>query len=226
MATSPPPSVVQVGIDPSLKTRISTLLSDHRDQLEEYSSLLLKFNERQNLISRQSADHVADHHILHSMALASKPFETDSIVVDWGTGGGLPAIPLAIVQPDVQIVAVDKVEKKTRAVKSMAVRLNLKNLDVWKGRAEEWSGRCDYSVSRATTSLKNLWSWHSRVSDTESKGASKVWKKGLLCLKGGDLEEEILALGQDFPGLEIDVYDLAHLLDHLYYESKMLIHVH
>ncbi len=226
MGISLPPSVAQIDIDPSMTARISNLLNDHRDQLEEFASLLLSFNERLNLISRRATEDVFDHHILHSLALAAKPFEENSIVVDWGSGGGLPAIPLAIIQPDIQFIAVDTIEKKTRALRSIGARLNLKNLDVWNGRSEEWSGRCDYSVSRATGSLSNLWSWHVRSSNPPDRGDSEVWKKGLLCLKGGDLKDEIQELERGFHEVEIDVCEIARLLDHAYFVSKSLIHVH
>lgn len=226
MNTSLTPSIAQIYIEPSMTARISTLLNDHRDQLEEYASLLLSFNERLNLISRRATKDVFDHHILHSLAMAAKPFEKNSIVVDWGSGGGLPAIPLAIIQPDIQFIAVDTIGKKTRAIKSMGARLNLENLDVWNGRAEEWSGRCDYSVSRATGPLSSLWSWHVRASNPSCRTVSCVWKKGLLCLKGGDLKEEIRELERGFPGVEIGVCGLARLLDHAYFDSKSLIHVH
>ena len=122
--------------------------------------------------------------------------------------------------------AVDTIEKKTRALRSIGARLNLKNLDVWNGRSEEWSGRCDYSVSRATGSLSNLWSWHVRSSNPPDSGDSEVWKKGLLCLKGGDLKDEIQELERGFQEVEIDVCEIARLLDHAYFVSKSLIHVH
>lgn len=226
MVTSVPPSVAQIDIEPSMPARITALLENHRAQLEEYASLLLSFNEHLNLISRRDTVNVFDHHILHSLALTARRFDHGSIVVDWGSGGGLPAIPLAIVQPDVQFIAVDTIEKKTRALKSIRTRLHLENLDVWNGRAEEWGGQCDYSVSRATASLSNLWFWHIRSSSPPESAEASVWEKGLLCLKGGDLKSEIFELERDFPDVSIDAFDLAGLLGRTYFDSKALIHVH
>src|SRR5690606_41790758 len=111
----------------------------------------------------RSEERLFERHILHSLSLTFRKFPAGSTVVDWGTGGGLPAVPLAIVFSDVRIHAVDSVRKKVQAVRTMARRLGLENLDTWHGRAEAYPGDADFSVSRATASLSVLWSWHARV---------------------------------------------------------------
>jgi 16S rRNA (guanine527-N7)-methyltransferase len=151
-------------------------------------------------------------------------------VVDWGSGGGLPAIPLAIVWPDIEILAVDSNGKKTRAVDLFCRRLGIKNCRSWHGRAEQAEGSFHYSVSRATAPLADLWQWHQRVETSPSNlevevPSSNVWAPGLICLKGGDLQEEIRVMNHKFPDLETRVQPLALLKHDSYFETKCLVHV-
>lgn len=210
-----------------MQERFETTLERNRDKLNVFASLLLSFNKRHNLISRRSEENVFLHHIVHSLAIASKRFHDSATIVDWGTGGGLPAIPLALAEPAAHVVAVDTIEKKIRAVRTISTRLGIENISVWNGRAEEWPGSCDYSVSRATAPLSTLWSWHCRVASRNDRAkAAETWAPGLLCLKGGDLEPEIGSLLHDKADLVIDMYDLAPLVKQPYFQEKVLVHVY
>lgn len=124
--------------------------------------------------------------------------------MDWGTGGGLPAIPLAIALPEVHVVAVDAIHKKARAVRAMARRLGLDNIDARQGRAEAFEGTASYSVSRATAPLKDLWAWHRRLTPPAALDVDEAcWRPGLVCLKGGRLEEEVREVEADVEQIRI-----------------------
>lgn len=173
----------------------AALTDDHRQLLNAYEEMLRRFNDRVNLISSNSERHIQTQHLMHCLTLSFREFPAGSTVVDWGTGGGLPAIPLAIRFPEVTFVGVDSVGKKARAVRTMARRLGLENCYAWAGRAEDWDGEAHYSVSRATAPLDQLWQWHRRVVvDLDTAPAEDEWPQGLLVLKGGDLTDEISAL--------------------------------
>lgn len=199
---------------------------EQREQLEAYGRLLLEFNRRLNLISREDEEHVEEHHIRHCLVLALKRFPPGSTVVDWGTGGGLPAIPLAICSPSVAVYAVDSVEKKVRAVEVIGRRLGLTNLRPWAGRAEAWPGHAEYSVSRATAPLRTLWSWHRRVvTELDDEPISDVWKRGLICLKGGDLQFEVDDLLSAHPGLNVERYPIKSVYPQPYFADKVILEV-
>lgn len=194
-------------------------------KLRRFGELLLALNQHVNLISREDEDAVFEHHILHSLSLTRKAFPEGSVVVDWGTGGGLPAIPLAIALPAVLFVGVDAVDKKAQAVRTMARRLELDNVVAWRGRAEEFDGRADFSVSRATAPLADLWAWHRRVcvrsTERESNdGDEGLWRRGLVCLKGGDLTDEKRSLP---PNVEAREISLAGFLNDNYFAEKAIV---
>ncbi len=189
--------------------------------LRRFEVLLLEFNQRINLISREDEDAVYEHHILHCLSLTRHTFPSGSVVVDWGTGGGLPAIPLAIAFPDVLIVAVDAVGKKVQAVRAMARRLGLDNVVAWHGRAEAFDGRADYSVSRATAPLADLWAWHARVAVPSKQCLDAgLWRRGVMCLKGGDLVDEKKAIP---PSVAVREIRLDALFDDPYFASKVIL---
>lgn len=201
---------------------------EQRVQLRAYAELLLNFNQRVNLISRETEaeEEFEERHLVHALSLARKPFPAGRVVVDWGTGGGLPAIPLAIRFPEVQFHAVDSVGKKIHAVRSMARRLELANLDAWHGRAESWPGRAHYSISRAAAPLAALWSWHERVRIPVALAAAEEdWAPGLLCLKGGELQSETAALHEVEPALKVQLHPLEPLLGRPYFAEKYIVHV-
>ena len=216
-------------------------LSDvQRNQLDAFETLLQRFNDQMNMVSSDSAREARTHHLIHclSMTLCDLPDGTD--VVDWGTGGGLPAIPLAIAFPGVNVYGVDSVGKKVRAVRTIARRLGLENVFAWHGRAEEWTGSAHYSVSRATAPLADLWQWHSRVVDryvpdlddaalgsvSESQPASAcTWRPGLICLKGGDLAGETQDLHEADPSAVVSQRALRPLLGDSHFTEKKLVTV-
>lgn len=190
------------------------LTAGQRQQLNAFEEMLCRFNDRVNLISPETEDDFETRHLLHCLTLTARDFPEGATIVDWGTGGGLPAIPLAICYPDATVVGVDSVGKKGRAVRTMARRLGLDNCYAWTGRAEEWNGEAHYSVSRATAPLADLWQWHQRVA-VDFDGSiheEDEWPPGLLALKGGDLREEIEALRTADPDVDVDRLSLESLL--------------
>ena len=201
-----------------------TLTEEQREQLRAFERMLLDFNRKLNLVSRETSAFFEERHVLHALALSVRPFPTGAVVVDWGTGGGLPAIPLAIRFPDVTFHAVDAVGKKIRAVATMARRLGLGNLHAWHGRAEDWPGRAHYSVSRATAPLVDLWRWHVAARDPDAPPRTEeAWPPGLICLKGGDLTGEIETLRAAFPSVGVETRPLEPLLGRPYFAEKQLV---
>lgn len=192
------------------------------DQLHDLERLALRFNEKLNLYSQASAAAFRERHLAHSLALASRPFPPGSVVADWGTGGGMPGLVLAIAFPQVSFHLIDSVGKKIRAVQTMARRLDLANVEAHHVRAERWKGEVTHSVSRATAPLETLWSWHERVSQPGA-AMSKTWPSGLICLKGGDLRDEISALRTSYPELSVDRRSLPHWLDERTLEDKEIV---
>jgi len=189
------------------------LSAEQQDKLEAFEGHLLRFNQHVNLISSESEQHFRTQHLLHCLTLTARDFPDGCTIVDWGTGGGLPAIPLAICYPEVTVVGVDSVGKKGRAVRTMARRLGLDNCYSWTGRAEEWDGEAHYSVSRATAPLATLWRWHRRIAvDPDEPSEDDEWPLGLLALKGGDLRDEIAALRDADPDARIKRHSLESML--------------
>ena len=204
--------------------------------LRAYQDLLFEWNSKVNLVSRRLAHADLWDHIRHCLAIVSdQGFPEGARIVDWGTGGGLPAIPLAIVQPHVTVTAVDSTLKKVNAVNDMARSLGLTNVRAVHARAEAWQGQTDYSVSRATAPLVKLWSWHRRVARGSAPGsgdkqindgesAAEYWPRGLIALKGGDLTEELANLRRQFPHVSVAQTALGATLG-AGYEDKCLVFV-
>ena len=203
------------------------------EQLDAYATELARMTRRVNLIAPSTVRQIEERHIAHSLTVAQKAFPDGATVVDWGSGGGLPAIPLAVVFPEVQFIAVDAVGKKTEAIRLFARRLELANVSVWNGRAEAYDGPAPhYAVSRATAPLADLWSWFAACRQPLGEGRPPVeaalpegtWAPGLICLKGGDLSEEVADLHASAPGLTVQTIELASSLGEAW-SDKVMLHV-
>ena len=156
-------------------------------QLEALKNLYQEWNEKINVISRKDIDNFYEHHVLHSLAIATQfEFRQGADIMDLGSGGGFPGVPLAIFFPDTQFHLVDSINKKLKVASEIAAAIGLQNLSVQHTRAEDIKNRkFDVVVSRAVAPLKDLWRWSKPLL---KKGVSP---NGLICLKGGDLTVEI-----------------------------------
>ena len=154
-----------------------------------FAELFKAWNEKINLVSRKDIDQFYLHHLLHSLVIAKFiDFGSGTKVMDIGTGGGLPGLPLAIYFHETQFYLVDSIRKKTEAVKAMADQLELSNVTVINQRAEEVAEKVDFVVSRATAPLSDLVNWSRGKINAKSKASIP---NGLICLKGADLTEEL-----------------------------------
>ncbi len=192
-------------------------------KLKAFEAAFLELNRHHNLVARGDGPHFWERHIMHCLALTRRAFPEGAQVVDWGTGGGLPAIPLAIALPWLHITAVDSMQKKIMAVHRLTRELKVANVSTWCGRAHAWPGKATHSVSRATAPLEVLWGWHKRVAGpcrAEQKG---VWAPGLLCLKGGDLSLELGALHSAHGDVTAEVIPLDDL--GAWFDEKVIVHV-
>ncbi len=192
-----------------------------REQLERFEmleSLYKEWNAKVNLISRKDLEQLYLHHVLHSLAIAKfVQFNKGSSIIDVGTGGGFPGIPLAILFPEVKFTLVDSIGKKIRAVEDIAFSLRLANVKAIQSRAEQVRGPFDFAVSRATAPLDRLMFW---VSASISKVNQHHIPNGIICLKGGDLHEE-LAPYKD----KVHVYDISSYFREPFFQTKKIVYL-
>ena len=162
------------------------------DQFTALKELYADRNAKINVISRKDMDNFYTHHVLHSLAIAAKfNFEKNMQVMDLGTGGGFPGIPLAIFFPETAFHLVDSINKKLLVAKEIALAIDIQNITIQHTRSEEIKNRqFDVVVSRAVAPLKDLWSW-SKPLLRKNKNITPDSANGLICLKGGDLSREI-----------------------------------
>lgn len=196
------------------------------EKLEMLESLYREWNEKINVISRKDIDSLYEKHVLHSLTIAAAfDFTKGMQVIDIGTGGGFPGIPLAIFFPDTQFHLVDSIGKKIKVVEAVAAATGLKNVTTAHGRAEEIRNRSfDVAVSRAVAPLKDLWTWSKpllRKSSTQANsGDSLPLANGLICLKGGDLHQEIAD-----SGCRPKMIEIFELFQEPYFREKYLLQV-
>lgn len=165
------------------------LTETQRKQLEQLDALYRDWNSKINVISRKDIDNLYLHHVLHSLAIAKfTQFKAGTRVLDFGTGGGFPGIPLAIMFPDVQFKLIDRTAKKIRVTKEVAQAIGLKNVVAEQKSGEEEKGKYDFVVSRAVMPLPDL---IKIVRKNISKDSRNSIENGVIVLKGGDIKDEI-----------------------------------
>ncbi len=193
------------------------LTENQIEQFRKLEGLYLDWNAKINVISRKDIDQLYLKHVLHSLAIAKiQKFEPGTYVLDVGTGGGFPGIPLAILFPETRFYLIDVILKKINVVKSVADALGLKNVKAEQLRAENAKGDYDFIVSRAVTNMPDFYSW---VKDKIKKQNKHELKNGILYLKGGDLTEEL----KDFP--KATEYAIADFFDDEFFETKKVVHL-
>lgn len=192
-----------------------------REQVEQFhllKSLYNEWNSKVNLISRKDMDNLYEHHILHSLSIARfVQFNKGTSIVDIGTGGGFPGIPLAIMFPEVKFTLVDSIGKKINAVSDIAFSLRLTNVTANKIRAEHLKGSFDFAVSRATAPLDKLMYW---INSSISKINQHHIPNGIICLKGGDLEQE-LEMYKD----KVNVYEISDYFREPFFKTKKIVYL-
>lgn len=201
----------------ALLKRYFPSLTDHAVyQFEQMGMLYSEWNARINLISRTDIVHLYERHILHSLAIARFiNFRPGTRVMDLGTGGGFPGIPLAVYFPEVTFTLIDSIAKKIRVVEDVARQLELPNVIPLCSRAESVEGSFDYVVSRATAPLGTLYGWSKQRIAAQQRNAIP---NGIIALKGGDLTEEI----RPYRG-RVEVVELADYFSEEFFLTKKLV---
>ena len=194
-------------------------LTKHQEsQLKQLFDLYQSKNQQVNVISRKDIDQLYLHHVLHSLSIAKKfNFPDGCRILDLGTGGGFPGIPLAIYFPTCHFTLIDGTRKKIRVVNEVIEELELPNVKAIAVRAEEHRGNYDFVVSRAVAKLPVLWNWSRPL--LKSKDPSS----GLIALKGGDIQQEIKDLNK---GLASDIVFINSLFSEKYFDEKFIVHIH
>ncbi len=186
-------------------------------QFEKLEALYNDWNSKINVISRKDINQLYTKHVLHSLAIAKiQKFEPETYVLDVGTGGGFPGIPLAIMFPETRFYLIDIILKKINVVKAVAEALELKNIKAEQLRAENVKGDFDFIVSRAVTNMPDFVSW---IKNKIKKNSKHELKNGILYLKGGDLTEELIL----FP--KATEYNISDFFANEFFETKKVVHL-
>lgn len=203
---------------PVIRHYFPELTEEKLQQLALLEESLRLWNERINLVSRKDVDNLEVNHLLHSLTIYKLVhFERGTKVLDVGTGGGLPGLPLAILHPEAEFVLIDRIGKKVEAVKAMALKLGLRNVQALQMHARDIQGPFDFVVSRAVTRLPEFKQWVKGKISAVNKNAIA---NGILYLKGGEVEFELKEVR--WPAT---VYDLSKTFQEPWFETKKLIHL-
>ena len=189
-----------------------------KEHFAALQGLYSEWNEKINVISRKDIEQLYERHVVHSLAIYKfLPFQPGSKILDIGTGGGFPGIPLAIMMPDVQFHLTDSIGKKIKVVQEVADALGLKNVKAEHVRSEQVKSKYDFVVSRAVAELKMLLAWSN---GKVLKDNVNALPNGLICLKGGDLKDELKEVKR-----EKEVYGLSDYFSEEFFETKKLVYV-
>jgi 16S rRNA (guanine527-N7)-methyltransferase len=194
------------------------LTSGQKEQFAQLGALYRQWNEKINVISRKDVENLYVNHVLHSLGIAKViSFKPGTTILDVGTGGGFPGIPLAILFPDVSLHLVDSIGKKITVVENIAHDLRLNNVKVEQARVETMKGHYDFVVSRAVARMKEFYGW---VRSKSKKTSSNNLDNGILYLKGGDLDEELEELRKPY-----SLYDLSDYFKEEFFETKKVVYI-
>ena len=194
------------------------LSQEQVQQFERLKDLYEEWNQQINVISRKDTENFYERHVLHSLGLAKIiRFQKTSEILDVGTGGGFPGIPMAIIFPDVKFTLVDSIGKKIKVVNEISAALGLKNVTGLHLRAEDVKGDFDFVISRAVTQMPIFINY---VRNKIKKESNNKLKNGILYLKGGDLKEEMKSVKYRYKE-----YNLSNFFKEEFFETKKIIHV-
>ncbi|MDR0296258.1 MAG: 16S rRNA (guanine(527)-N(7))-methyltransferase RsmG [Prevotellaceae bacterium] len=194
-------------------------------QFEQLEPLFKEWNERINIISRKDIDALAEHHILHSLAIAKFcSFTSGTEILDVGTGGGFPGIPLAIFFPECRFTLVDAIGKKIKVVQTVADTIGLKNVTALHARCETLRQQFDFVMSRAVTDLPTFTGW---VWPLIRIGAKQAVPNGIIYLKGGDLQGELVKTFKKLPknALPPEEFMISKWFDNEFFITKKIIYI-
>ena len=195
-----------------------SLSERQKDQINQLGSLYKEWNDKINVVSRKDIENIYVNHVLHSMGIAKvMSFNPKAHVLDVGTGGGFPGIPLAILFPETHFHLVDSIGKKITVVSEVSKALGLKNVTAEQIRAEQIKGKYDFVVSRAVTRMKEFYGW---VNNKIKDDSTHTLDNGILYLKGGDLDEEMNELRCPY-----SIYNLSDFFKEEFFETKRVVYV-
>lgn len=192
------------------------ITDEQKQQFEKLEQLYTEWNEKINVISRKDMDGLYEKHILHSLGIAKvMPFADGTKVLDVGTGGGFPGIPLAILFPEVSFTLIDSIGKKIKVVEAVSEGLGLKNVTAVHGRAEKLKEKFHFMVSRAVTQMPEFLRWLKGKFEKEQFNEKH---NGVLYLKGGDLAEELA-------GLRCEIFQLKNYFEEEFFDTKKVVYL-
>jgi len=190
-----------------------------RDKIEMLGSLYLDLNQKVNVISRKDIGSLYLHHVLHSLALYKYDrFKPGSRILDMGTGGGFPGVPLAIMYPDCQFTLIDGTHKKIQIVKTVIDQLSLTNVTAEAIRAEDYKGSFDFVVSRAVASAPKIWNWCKHLLPSKKRNAITNTGPNVFLLKGGNLHAELKSFHLNYTLHPIQLY-----FEEAYFREKYIL---
>ena len=193
------------------------LSNTQQEQFSKLEALYHDWNLKINVVSRKDIDELYLRHVLHSLGIAKiQEFKKDAKILDIGTGGGFPGIPLAILFPDTHFHLVDSIGKKIKVVEEVSEGLGLKNIKITNDRAENITGQYDFIVSRAVAQMETFVRW---VKGRVAKKSNHELKNGILYLKGGDLTEELAK----YP--KATIFSLTDYFEEDFFETKSVVHL-
>jgi 16S rRNA (guanine527-N7)-methyltransferase len=194
-----------------------------QEQFAKMGNAYASWNDKINVISRKDIDSIYERHILHSLSLATQfDFAPGSRIIDLGCGGGFPGVPLAVFFPEVEFILIDSINKKLNVINAICEELNIQNVRTIHSRIEDIKDlKVDYVVSRAVAQLLKLWTWSKPLLKKNAGNTNNPSQRhSLICLKGGDLSQEISS-----SGVQPNIWELSAVFEEEFFKEKYILQV-